>query len=167
MTRSTRRLITLLVVVLAGTAWLSGQSGTSKPLDIYVIDTEGGKAALYISPTGQSVLVDSGNPGGRDTDRLMVAIANAGIQKIDYMISTHYHVDHVGGLQELARRFPIANYVDHGPTVETREQVAGFQEMYKALYAQAGHTVAKPGDRLPVTGLDWRIVTSAGEVLKT
>jgi len=97
----------------------------------------------------------------------MVAIANAGLQKIDYMISTHYHVDHVGGLQELAKRFPIANYVDHGPTVETREQVAGFQEMYKALYSQAGHIVAKPGDRLPVTGLDWRIVTSAGDVLKT
>jgi beta-lactamase superfamily II metal-dependent hydrolase len=167
MTRSTRLLITLLAVALAGTAWLSGQSGTSKPLDIYVIDTEGGKAALYVSPTGQSVLVDAGNPGGRDTDRLMVAIANAGIDRIDYMIATHYHVDHVGGLQELAKRIPIAHYVDHGPTVETREQVAGFQEMYKNLYSQAAHIVAKPGDRLPVTGLDWRIVTSAGDVLKT
>jgi beta-lactamase superfamily II metal-dependent hydrolase len=168
MTRSTRLLITSLAVsAFVGTAWLAGQGGGAKPLDIYVIDAEGGKAALYVSPTGQSVLVDAGNPGGRDTDRLMVAIANAGIDHIDYMIATHYHVDHVGGLQELAKRIPIAHYVDHGPTVEPREQVPGFQEMYKNLYSQAAHTVARPGDRLPVTGLDWRIVASAGEVLKT
>ncbi len=147
--------------------WLSGQTAASKPLEIYVIDAEGGKSALYVAPSGQSVLVDSGSPGGRDTDRLMLALADAHVTQIDYVISTHYHVDHVGGLQELARRVPIAHYLDHGPTVETREQVAGFQQLYADLYAKAGHTVVKAGDVVPVAGLDWRIVTAAGQGLKT
>src|SRR4029453_9887966 len=96
----------------------SAQNGAAKPLQIYVVDTEGGKAALYVSPTGQSLLIDSGNPGGRDTDRLMAAIEDAGVKQIDYLVSTHYHVDHIGGMQELAKRIPIAHFVDHGPTVE-------------------------------------------------
>lgn len=60
------------------------QSGGTKPLVVYVVDTEGGKAALYVSPTGQSLLIDSGNPGGRDTDRIMAAVADAGVTRIDY-----------------------------------------------------------------------------------
>jgi hypothetical protein len=97
----------------------------------------------------------------------MLAIADAGVTKIDYMITTHYHVDHVGGLQELAKRIPIATFVDHGPTVEEREQVQGFQQAYAELYGKAKHLVVTPGDRIPITGLDWRVVTSAGETLKT
>jgi beta-lactamase superfamily II metal-dependent hydrolase len=160
------RLATALLICVSA-AWLCAQGRNVKPLQVYVIDAEGGKAALYISPSGQSVLVDSGSAGGRDTDRLMPAIADAGVKQIDFLISTHYHSDHVGGLQELSKRIPIAHFVDHGPTVETaREQVAGFQQMYKELYGKAAHTVAKAGDRLPVTGLEWRIVTSAGEGIK-
>ena len=138
-----------------------------KTLDIYVADTEGGKAALYVAPGGQTVLVDSGNPGARDHDRIVAMLNDAGVKQIDYLISTHYHVDHIGGLQALAGKIPIAHYVDHGPNVEAKPQVQGFDEAYKELLAKAKHTVAKPGDRIPVTGLDWRIVTSAGQVLKT
>jgi hypothetical protein len=98
----------------------------------------------------------------------MEAIAAAGVTKIDYLISTHYHSDHVGGMQELAARIPIATFVDHGPTVEPpMEPVPGFHEAYAVLVAKAKHLVVKPGDRLPLTGVDWRIVTSAGQVLKT
>ena len=143
------------------------QTRDTKTLDIYVADTEGGKAALFVSPTGQTVLVDSGFPGARDADRITAMVAEAGVKQIDYMISTHYHLDHVGGLQEIARRLPIVTYVDHGETLEAREQVQGFQAAYGQLYGVAKHIVAKPGDRLPVTGLDWRIVTSAGQTLKT
>ena len=143
------------------------QSGSTKPLQIYVVDTEGGKATLFVSPTGQTALLDSGNPGGRDTDRLMLAIADAGVTKIDYLITTHYHVDHVGGMQELAKRIPIGTFVDHGPSVEEREQVQGFQAAYAELYGKAKHLVVKPGDRVPITGFEWRVVTSAGQVLKT
>jgi beta-lactamase superfamily II metal-dependent hydrolase len=156
--------IAALTIALAAVPF--AQTPSSKGLQVYVIDTEGGKSALWITPSGQTVLIDSGNPGGRDTDRLMEAIKDAGVTKIDYLVTTHYHVDHVGGMQELAKRIPIGTFVDHGATVEEREQVANFQASYKELYDKAKHLVVKPGDKLPLTGIDWLIVTAAGEVLK-
>jgi competence protein ComEC len=153
------------IVALAGA--LMAQRGPAKPLDIYVVDTEGGKAALWVTPSGQSLLIDSGNPGDRDHDRIMAAINDAGLKQIDFLISTHYHGDHIGGLQELAKAIPIVNYIDHGPNVEEREAVQGFQAAYAELYGKAKHTVVKPGDKVPIAGLDWRIVTSAGNALKT
>ncbi len=157
-----KRLLLVVLTFVASTALLA----QTKPLDIYVVDTEGGKAALYVTPSGQTALVDTGNPGGRDVDRIMAAIEDAGVKQIDLLISTHYHVDHIGGMQELAKRIPIAHFVDHGPSVEEKEQVQGFQQAYAELRAKAKHTVVKPGDKLPLKDLDWRIVTSAGQVLK-
>ena len=161
----------LVSIAALGAAPFAAQGKATKSLEIYVIDAEGGKAVLYVSPTAQTLLIDTGNPGGRDTDRLMAAIADAGVTKIDYLISTHYHSDHVGGLEPLSKRIPIEHFLDHGPTVEgpvtaLREQVAGFQAMYAEL-SKGKRTVVKPGDRVPITGLDVRIVTSAGAVLKT
>ena len=153
-----------------GTAMLAGllaQAPPQKTLDIYVADTEGGKAALFVTPSGETVLIDAGNPGARDHDRIVAMLEHADVKKIDHLVITHYHVDHVGGLVELAKRFPIAHFVDHGPTVEPKEQVQGFQETYAALYKAAKHTVAKPGDRVPVAGLDWRIVTAGAAATKT
>jgi beta-lactamase superfamily II metal-dependent hydrolase len=160
-------LFSALAVAAAVPAAQRATTANNKPLVIYVIDTEGGKAALYVSPTGQSLLIDSGNPGGRDTDRIMAAVTDAGVKQIDYLISTHYHVDHIGGMQELARRIPIAHFIDHGPTVEEREQIPGFQQAYAELYGKGKHTIVKPGDRVPITGVDWRIVTAGGSGLKT
>jgi beta-lactamase superfamily II metal-dependent hydrolase len=162
-----KRLLAALLPTLALTTLLAAQPKSTKPLEIYVVDTEGGKAALYVSPAGQSLLIDSGNPGGRDTDRIMAAVADAGVKQIDHLISTHYHGDHVGGVQELAARIPIRDYIDHGPSVEPREPLPGFNQAYAALYGKARHTVVKPGDRVPITGLDWRIVTSGGQAIKT
>jgi len=139
----------------------------SKTLDIYVVDTEGGKATLFVSPSGESLLIDAGNPGGRDTDRIMAVVSEIGLKQIDYLLLTHYHVDHIGGVQELAKRIPIKHFLDHGPSVEEREQVAGFQQAYAELYGKASHTVLKAGDTVPIAGLDWRIVTSAGKAIKT
>lgn len=155
------------VFVVVSIAAPAAQAPASGALRAYVTDTEGGKTVLWITPSGQTVLVDTGNPGERDTGRLMEAIADAGVTQIDFLISTHYHVDHVGGLQELAKRIPIKAFVDHGPTVEEREQVPGFQAAYKELHARARHIVVKPGDTLPLKGLDFRIVTAAGQSLKT
>ena len=164
--------IILFSLFALGSALVGAQA--SKPLEIYVVDTEGGKAALWVTPSGQSLLIDAGNPGGRDTDRIMEVIAAAGVTKLDYLLLTHYHVDHVGGVAELVKRLPpIAHFLDHGPTSEDgvdghqREQVAGFQAAYAEMYSKAEHTVLKPGDRIPIPGLDWRIITSAAKVLKT
>jgi competence protein ComEC len=174
------------VLLATGTAaFVAAQRGTAKPLEIWVVDVEGGKAALYVTPTGQTAIIDTGFPGARDLDRIMAAIADAGVKQIDYLVSTHYHVDHIGNLVELAKRIPVGTFVDHGPTVEgpdvpqvppgadglaitkPKEQIEGFQAAYAELYNKAKHIVVKPGDRLPITGVEWRIATSAGKVLKT
>jgi beta-lactamase superfamily II metal-dependent hydrolase len=139
----------------------------AKPLDIYVLDTEGGKATFFLTPAGQVVLIDTGNPGTRDLERIVSAAETLGVKQIDYLITTHYHGDHMGSLLEVAKRIPIVHFVDHGPTVEPSPNATTFQAAYAELKAKAKYTVAKPGDQLPVTGLDWRIVSSAGNVLKT
>ena len=179
-----RRVAVALLICFAG-GFVSAQRGPARPLEIRVIDVEGGKAALYVTPTGQTAIIDTGFPGERDLDRILAAIADAGVKQIDYLVSTHYHVDHIGNLVELARRVPVGTFVDHGPTVEgpnvpqvapgpdglpvtkPREQIEGFQAAYADLYNKVKHIIVKPGDRLPITGVEWRIATSAGQVLKT
>jgi competence protein ComEC len=166
MRTKTAGLVALLFLPLLSLPLLfAEQSRSRRTLDIYFIDTEGGQATLYVAPLGPALLVDAGNPGGRDTDRIMATLADAGVTTLDYLLLTHYHVDHVGGVQELANRIPIRHFVDHGATVEPNEQVAGFQQAYAELYGKAGHTVVKPGDKLPVAGLDWYIVSAAGKPL--
>jgi beta-lactamase superfamily II metal-dependent hydrolase len=166
--------IALLSMAAFATAAHAAQYKSTKPLEIYVVDTEGGKADLWVTPSGQTLLIDAGNPGGRDTDRILQVMAAAGVKRIDYLLLTHYHSDHVGGVQDLVQRIPpIAHFLDHGPTVEDGvnghqpEMVPGFQAAYAGIYSKAQHTVLKPGDRIPIPGLDWRIVSSAGKVIKT
>jgi beta-lactamase superfamily II metal-dependent hydrolase len=167
--RRTLALAGTALLALAGVSTLSAQSAAPRAgtLDIYIADTEGGKAALFVSPSGETVLIDAGNPGSRDGDRIFAMLGDAGVKRIDHLISTHYHQDHVGGLAALAQRIPIAHYVDHGANVESPEAVAGFRATYDSILAKATHTVATPGYRLPVAGLDWRIVTSAGKAIAT
>ena len=173
-----RRVAVTLLICFAG-VFVSAQRGSARPLEIWVVDVEGGKAALYVTPTGQTAIIDTGFPGERDLDRILAAIADAGVKQIDYLVSTHYHVDHIGNLVELAKRVPVGTFVDHGPTVEgpnvtqvppgpdglpvtkPREQIEGFQAAYAELYNKARHIVVKPGDRLPITGVEWRIASSA------
>ena len=175
-----RRAAALIVVIapLCGfSSAAAGQSGTAsgrpvvrtveQTLDIYISDTEGGKGTLFVSPSGETVLVDTGNPGTRDVDRIMEMIHSAGVTKIDYLISTHYHTDHVGGLQEIVKRIPVAHFMDHGVNVEVPEAIAGFQAAYSEMHARVRHTVLKPGDRVPVKGLEWRIVSAAGQAIRT
>ena len=156
-------LLTLALTTAVGGA----QSGPSKTLDIYFIDTEGGHSTLYVAPTGESLLMDTGSPGGRDVARIMAVIQAAGVKQIDHMVSTHYHGDHVGGLEELASKVPMAQFIDHGATSEPKEMVPGFQKMYAELYAKAKHTVVKPGDTIPFDGVTVVVATSHGQVLKT
>jgi beta-lactamase superfamily II metal-dependent hydrolase len=161
------RIAVLSLAALLLAAAGSAQTKSAKTLDIYYIDTEGGLAALYVSPAGESLLIDTGNPVARDTDRIMEVLTSAGVKQLDHVILTHYHVDHVGGLRELAKRIPIKHFIDHGPNSEPREQVQGFQAMYDELTAKAAHTVVKPGDKIPFAGTSVIVVTAAGKTLKT
>jgi beta-lactamase superfamily II metal-dependent hydrolase len=167
-----RRTFRLAAAVAAlSTVLLSAQTRSSKTLDIYLIDVEGGNSTLFVPPSGESMLIDTGNGGAaasRDADRIMAAVKDAGITQIDHLITTHYHGDHFGGMAEVASRIPIREYIDHGANVQPGGPVDEFmQKTYPGLYAKAKHTVVKPGDRIAIAGLEWRIVASAGEVLKT
>jgi len=162
-----RRTFTFLLTLALATAVGSAQSRPSKTLDIYFIDTEGGHSTLYVAPTGESLLMDTGSPGGRDAARILAVIQAAGVKQIDHMVSTHYHGDHVGGLEELASKIPMVQFIDHGATSEPKEMVPGFQKMYAELYAKAKHTVVKPGDTIPFDGVTVAVATSHGQVLKT
>jgi competence protein ComEC len=145
---------------------------TRTTLDIYVVDVEGGNATLFVAPSGQSVLIDTGNfapeAAVRDAERIVAATKDARLTQIDHLIITHWHGDHFGGMVEVAKRIPIREYIDHGPNMQP---VAAFDEFfaktYPALYGAAKHTIAKPGDTVAVAGLDWRIVAAAGAVQKT
>src|SRR5262245_56804673 len=83
-----------------------------RPLQVHVIDVEGGQATLFVLPTGESMLVDTGFPGndGRDADRIAAAAKRAGLSKIDTLVITHYHGDHVGGVPALVERLPITRF---------------------------------------------------------
>ena len=164
---TTRTLMFTLLVVFGGLPHKVSGQATRPTLDIYIADTEGGKATLFVTPSGQTVLIDTGNPGARDLERIMDVIASAGVTKIDYLISTHYHTDHIGGLEALATRIPIAHFMDHGASVEAREAVPGFQAAYAEIHGKAKHTVLRAGDRIPLAGIDWRIVMSAGKAIAT
>jgi competence protein ComEC len=157
--------LAVALAIVAGT--VNAQNKPEKTLDMYFIDVEGGHSTLYVSPAGEAMLIDTGSPGARDVDRITDVLKAADVKQIDQMILTHYHGDHVGGLEELAKRFPIKHYIDHGASVEEREQVPGFQKMYAELYAKATRTIAKPGDKIPFAGTSVIVVTSAGKALKT
>src|SRR6202040_1094980 len=73
-----------------------------KPFDIYFIDVEGGQSTLFVSPSGESLLVDAGSPGARDADRIVATAKSAGVTQIDYLVVTHYDADHVGGVKDVA-----------------------------------------------------------------
>jgi competence protein ComEC len=167
--RSTVVALSVAAVVAAAPSAQTPAAKTApgKTLDIYVSDTEGGKATLFVSPNGETVLIDTGNPGPRDQERITSMLAAAGVKQIDHLVSTHYHVDHIGGMIELAKTVPIKHFIDHGPSVEAKEQVNGFQTAYAELRAKAKHTVVKPGDKLPIAGIDWRIVTAGGNAIKS
>jgi beta-lactamase superfamily II metal-dependent hydrolase len=131
-------------------------------LDIYFIDVEGGQSTLFVSPSGESMLIDTGFPGTRDADRIASAVKQAGVTEINYLVITHYHGDHVGGVPELATRVPIRTFIDHGPIMEQTLNVPQNFAAYSAVRDKGEHIVAKPGDKLPIKGLDVQVVSSAG-----
>src|SRR5262250_1451293 len=157
----------VLLLVISLTAF----GAASKTLDIYVVDVEGGNATLFVTPSGESLLIDTGNGGAaaaRDAGRIMAAMKDAGVQQLDHLITTHWHGDHFGGMAELASKVTIKEFIDHGGNVQPAQQADDFlKTTYPQLYAKSKHTVVKPGDKIAISGLDWRIVASAGEHIVT
>ncbi len=161
-----RPALVLLVSLLA--VWASGVAeGQNQTLDIYVIDVEGGEATLFVSPSGESMLVDTGWPGfdGRDADRIVSVAKRAGVLQIDYLVVTHFHGDHMGGAQQLADRLPIRHFVDRGSGSELDDRYRTAFEAYARLRDTGVHLEVRPGDVVPVSGLDVRIIAAGGEVL--
>ena len=142
-------------------------AGAAKTLDIYFIDVEGGQSTLVVTPAGQSLLIDAGYPGlnARDPDRIVAAARDAGVKRIDYLLVTHLHEDHNGGVAELQRRLPIGTFIDYGTPMETAPEVVASFAAYQEARTHAEHLIPKPGDRLPFRGLDVDIVSADGATL--
>jgi beta-lactamase superfamily II metal-dependent hydrolase len=132
---------------------------------MYFIDVEGGQATLLISPSGQSLLIDTGWPGyeGRDADRIVAAAHQAGLKQLDYVLITHFHRDHVGGVPQLVDGIKVGTFVDHGPNLEDSEVTRTDYAAYEKAIAGHGHVVVKPGWGLPIKRIEVRVLTAAGE----
>ncbi len=153
------------LIALLATCPAAGQA-----LDIYFIDVEGGQSTLIVSPSGESLLVDTGYAGndGRDSGRVVTAAKAAGIKRIDYLLITHFHGDHVGGVPEVAKQLPIGTFVDHGaPPANPDPRVLEPFNAYAAVRASGRHIHAKPGDRIPIKGLEVHVVSSSTNVIST
>ncbi len=137
----------------------------AKTLDVYFIDVEGGQSTLVVSPSGESMLIDTGWPGERDASRILAACRRAGVKRIDYLVVTHYHLDHVGGVPDLAARIPIGTFVDHGTSVEKDAEGEKLFTAYEHARAKGHHLLARPGEKIPITGIQVEIVSAAGQVL--
>lgn len=142
-----------------------------KALQIYFVDVEGGQATLFVTPEGKSLLIDTGWPdnNGRDADRIVAAAKLAGIRQIDFVLLTHYHMDHAGGLNQLAAAIPIRTVIDHGENREpNNEATARLWENYQKLVAKEKLTrvIAKPGETLPLEGVEARVISSDGELIE-
>jgi beta-lactamase superfamily II metal-dependent hydrolase len=153
---------TVLVLLVAAVS-----VSAAKTLDIYFIDVEGGQSTLIVTPAGQTLLIDTGYPerDGRDPDRIMAAVRDAHVTRIDYLLITHFHEDHDGGAAELARRIPIGTFVDYGSPLETGSDVVAAFTAYEGARRQGRHLVPNPGDRLPLEDLDVEVVSAAGAML--
>ena len=155
----------VFAAAVLGLALMRSPSG--KTLDIFFIDVEGGESTLIVTPAGESLLIDAGygGRGGRDPARILAATREAGIDHIDYLLITHFHPDHVGGVPELAALIPIDVFMDYGEPLGTDRMTTGGFRSYEPIRTYHRHLRLKPGDRLPLKGVDGDIVSAAGAVL--
>jgi beta-lactamase superfamily II metal-dependent hydrolase len=163
-----RTVITLAFVVLIA----AGVTRAADTLDIYFIDTEGGQATLLVTPAGQTMLIDSGfadadNDAPRDATRIVAAAKLGNATRLDVFMPTHFHGDHVGGVEQVAARLPIGLFVDDGPAVQDspplKQRIGEYSEIYAAQFAKGKHLVVKGGDKIPLKGLDVTVVAANGK----
>jgi beta-lactamase superfamily II metal-dependent hydrolase len=165
-----RRVAFVFVIIACGCLMLAPNSSTtlSNPMLIYFVDVEGGQATLFVSPSRESLLLDTGWPGfnGRDADRIVAAAKDDGITKIDYVVITHYHRDHVGGVTQLASKIKIGEFVDHGPNLEDSDVTREDYAAYEKVAASTKRLAVKPGDQIPISGLTVQVLAGAGQTIR-
>ena len=150
--------------------WAAGgpiQAAPAGKLEIYWIDAEGGAATLIVAPSGESMLVDTANrtPDDRDAKRILAATKLAGVEKLDIILTTHFHSDHIGALNALTKLIPIGKFMDHGESVElARPAVAVAYKAYVDLVGDK-RRILKAGDHIPLKGVDIEVIMSAGQAI--
>jgi beta-lactamase superfamily II metal-dependent hydrolase len=190
--------MTMAKIWMAGAAALMAMAGAvSAPaqkadsLRIVVVDVEGGAATLFVTPQGKSLLIDAGWPDGiggpravagqpappplSSAERIVTAARALGLSRIDYLVVTHYHVDHVGGVPDLLRRFPVGMVIDHGPNREElpakpspmalKFAPATLYPAYLKAIAGKPHRVMKPGETLKIDDLTLTVVDSDRKII--
>jgi hypothetical protein len=151
-----RRSLLTAILVLAFLPAFTRAADAPRGLDIYFVDTEGGAATLIVTPAGESLLVDCGNPGGRDAERIHKVAQAARLKQIDHLVITHWHSDHYGGIARLAELIPIKNFYDHGIPEQLAGDPKGFALLIQAYKAasQGKSRMLRPGDDIVLKGKD-------------
>jgi competence protein ComEC len=158
-------LLTLAILIVCLPQRIESQAKSPKHLLIYTIDVEGGQSTLIVSPSGGSLLVDTGwaDHEGRDVGRIQTAMKDAGITRIDHVFITHYHTDHVGAVPDLVQHVSVGEFDDHGPNREdsdvTRRDYAAY---VKAIEGKPRRSI-DPRDTIPISDLKVVVLTENGE----
>jgi competence protein ComEC len=170
----------LLLATLAGVS-----AAATPPATFYLVDIGHGNVAFVISPSGETMLLDCGGGPGA-VDLIYKFMQQNDIKKIDYLVISHFEADHMGAVAALSKKVPIVNYVDHGESVtygKSDEWWKGRRspwwragmgtqdnkrmDEYKAARATGHHIPVKPGDKVPIKGLDVVVVAAAGKNIMT
>jgi competence protein ComEC len=157
--------VLLALIFLAAVPFSHAQSSAQKHLLVYSIDVEGGQATLLVAPSGASLLVDTGwpTPDGRDVTRIQAAMKDAGITRLDHVLITHYHLDHVGGLPELVKRVPVGEFIDHGPNRQNDTGTGHEFDAYLKAIEGKPRRIVHPGDTIQIPGLHIVVLAADGE----
>jgi competence protein ComEC len=163
----------MIVLFLSICAAVSQAAST---MTIYAIDSEG-KAVLTIAPSGETMLEDLGWTGfgnrASTTSQVVDSLKALGIKRIDHLVISHFDVDHIGDISELLAAVPVGHCYDHGDIQLAKEDNPRFAQMaeaskqhyetYVAACAKIGRTILKPGDKVPIKGIDVQVIHAAGK----